>query len=331
MICHPTLSTYPELPQISSLDLGLYRLYMPDKQEFTDFNRWLWSTNNDLDKIWTDPIQLIQGVYISPIKPSLISQVKSEISIAGKSSNVESYYVLNEYERVSCGHISIPEHYGNFIDFDISCNIYLPYIGFRNLNISMFVGGDIYLDYYFNYLDGTCVAFVRAKRDTFNSIIEIFEGNIYSQLTLTSLSNLTLKSTMLNSTFSAVQAIANPLTAGAAALSTNPVGAAIATASALGSAAANVMTAKTDINSQGNIYANPAFLSVQIPFITFIRPIQAVSAGFKKDKGYVSNIYTQLKSLSGYTEILYINLSDIDCTQDERDRLYNILLSGFYI
>lgn len=296
------------------LNLGVYTLYNPSATEFKIFNNWLWG-NNSLDRLWTDPISLIVGVYLSPIKPSNLSPTSSDIYIGGKKTDGEAKIVTNEYETIYCGSIVLNEYFGNFLDYQTECVIYLPYIGFRSINVNSFMSGSIHLYYIIDLLDGTCVAFVKAKRERFESIILSAVGNIYYRISLTAENNMQI----INSIISAGLNVASP--------SKNPIG----QASSLASSAMNIVNAQSEIDAIGNLSVNSGFLSVQTPYVMLMRPIQSMSAGFQKDKGYTSNIYSKLGNLHGYTEIEYINLSDIDCTQDERDRLMSILKSGFYI
>lgn len=258
---------------------------------------------------------MIVGVYLSPIQPSEISATASDIYIGGKKADSESKKVLNEYETISCGSVHLKEYFGNFLDYQTECIIYLPYIGYRTLNVNSFMTGEIYLYYIVDLLDGTCVAFVKAKRDRFESIILSAVGNVYYRIALTAENNLQI----INSIVSAGLNVASP--------TKNPVN----KFSDIASSALNIVNAQSEIDSIGNLSVNSGFLSIQTPFLIIMRPIQSMSAGFQKDKGYTSNIYSKLGNLRGYTEVEYINLSDIDCTQEERDRLYSILTSGFYI
>lgn len=279
------------------------------------FSEWLWS-DNIFEHLWIDPLSLIIGLYMCPILPSNLGD-NIEIKVGGKGSNVQAMPVLSEYQYFSFGTLNVSEFYGNFLDYQTTVLIYLPYIGYRDINIQEFMDGIIYLDYLISFATGMCVAFIRSKKDTLNSVIYQYAGSIYSELPLTSQNSAQLKSTIINSI----------LTTGSSVASGNP----LATASALASSATNVLTSQRNFDRSGNLSINAGYLSVQKAYLIFIRPKISLASTFTKENGYMSNISLKLNDIKGFTKIRYIDLSGITCTDEERERLFEMLKAGIYL
>lgn len=295
-------------------DTGIYTIYMPNSTQLRLFSEWLWSTDL-LNNLFTDPLSTIVGLYMCPILPDNV--VNSDIKIAGKDTGVNAAKVLNQYQYVSFGSINIKNFYGNFLDYSIKATIYLPYVGYRELNIDEFTGGVIYLDYLIDFATGTCVAFLRSENGNLKSVVEQFTGSIYSEISLTAQDARGLQSALINSAISLSSGI----------ISHNPA----VSVAGLSSSVLNAVSTNKSISHSGSLTINSGYLSVQKPYITFFRPTPSLSQGMKKDIGYMSNIYSKLGDLKGFTKVLYIDLSGITCTDEERERLLEMLRDGVYL
>ena len=72
-------------------------------------------------------------------------------------------------------------------------------------------------------------------------------------------------------------------------------------------------------------------LSVQRPYIFFDTPQLREPTNYRRLHGYVSNTYQRLGDCRGYTEVKYIDLSNIDLTDVEKQELDSILKAGILI
>ncbi|MCM1265075.1 MAG: hypothetical protein NC200_02655 [Candidatus Gastranaerophilales bacterium] len=304
----------PSAPTLSVCQTGLYTVFVPSVESVKAFSNWLWSTDI-LDKLFIDPLSLIVGMYMSPIRPTNISAV-TDIKIGGRNSNVKSSYVLNEYYLFNFGTLNLSEYFGNFLDYQGTGIIYLPYIGYKQIDLNDFLSGTINVQYWINFATGICIAFLVANRGNVNAVVYQYEGNIFNEIPLTSQNAATFQSSILNSMMIAGVGIAS--------------GNALTTTQGLVSSATNILNTNKNFERSGNLGKNGGYLSVQQCYILLQRPVQSISAGMRKDIGYVSNIYSELSNLKGYTKVLYIDLSGISCTDDERQRLMQMLKEGVY-
>ena len=82
------------------------------------------------------------------------------------------------------------------------------------------------------------------------------------------------------------------------------------------------------VQRNGSFTSGSSGLGVQFPYLVISRPDQSVPEQYGRHYGYPSNIYAQLSTLSGYTEIGSIHLSGIICTGEERNELERLLKGG---
>lgn len=264
------------------------------------------------DNLWTDPLSVVVGLYISPCTPSQQTS-NVEIKLAGKHSGAYAGKVIANYDYIDMGFLNLSEFYGNFMDYKTQMSIYIPFVGVKPIDINCFMGGRIHLRYLVDYATGTAVAYVSSARGSLNGIIYQFECNIYSEIPLTYQSANALKQSLLN--------------AGIGVVTGNPAKA----AQGIASSATNALFSSIPIETSGRLTTNAGFISSRQPYLIIQRPMPSNAAGFKSDRGYMSNVTARLGDLNGYTEVYYCNLSGISCTEEERERLMNLLKTGVYL
>ena len=82
------------------------------------------------------------------------------------------------------------------------------------------------------------------------------------------------------------------------------------------------------ISRNGSFTDGSAALGVQHPYVILSRPSQSVPKEYGNHYGYPSNIYANLRTLKGYTEIGEIHLDNILATDEEISELDSILKGG---
>lgn len=312
-----TSTPLPDLPSISALTSGVLTLYIMNSETLRLVMEWFWSTSL-LDSIRYDPLGLICGVYISPITPTVYNQ--KLFRIGGKHNTddpIYSDYTLSQYEKIDMGEIKLVEYYGSFIDYDNKIILFLPYLGFNTISISDFMNKSIKLTAYVDWLTGDILYIVSSKSGSREFICESYNGNIYSEIPITSARSTALQSNNLSSMIN-----------GAGVPFKSPVG---SVASLASSAIINASTSTTEYNRSGKISGNMGLLNYQKAFIMIERKVPSISQGLVNDIGFRSDLSEALKRFKGYTKVRAINLSSIPCTASERDELMELLTSGVYL
>lgn len=152
----------------SVLRTGLYTIWTPTNQQLAKFADYLYSDTmmGTMKQIY-ETVASIGG----KVTDYLFTAFHLPVSVNSKSTGtinaigffktdslIESDYANAIGGVYDMGSITIDRVYGNALDYKCNLQIYLPYIGYVDLDPSLYVGKLINLKYYVSYLDGTCVA-----------------------------------------------------------------------------------------------------------------------------------------------------------------------------
>lgn len=93
-------------------------------------------------------------------------------------------------------------------------------------------------------------------------------------------------------------------------------------------AAASVMVSPPHVSRSGSFQEGTGSLTIQNPYLIISRPRMSMPANYGNLYGYPSNIYLNLGSLSGYTEVGSIHLDGIPATMEELSEIDDLLKGG---
>jgi hypothetical protein len=113
---------------------------------------------------------------------------KTDVVIGGIDTGVEGYAVETQFAKVDCGTAFINEYWGSYLDYSpyTKIEIYLPYIGIKELSPDNFMGKNVHVEYHVDLLTGAAVAFISDDSRT----LSVYPCNIASQIPLTGCCNL---------------------------------------------------------------------------------------------------------------------------------------------
>ena len=309
-------------PVASAVGAGLFTMFTPDLLTIQSLANYMWSTL-DVDvfkKIFANPIDVIMGLHIVPC--STIFAGNKEIKVGGIGTGISCSYTANQYASVNCGGITIPKKWGAYLDYSpyTKTEIWLPYIGFRELNIDDIQGKTIYLNYWIDVLSGSCNAELRTQCDDGNSaVLYSWSGHCAAQVPVTGADMRSAVTAALSIAASAVGLGSAIATGGA----TAPMAADL-----IASAAVNSMALKPTVRRSGSVSGSVGFLAQQTPYIVRSQPNIALPAEQNKLSGYPSFTTVTLGSLSGYNEVEHIHLEGVAATSEELDEIEAILKEG---
>ena len=97
---------------------GMVSVYNPTKTEVKNFSAWLWTANviENLKKILANPVDAIIGMHIMYATP--VTGSPENIVCGYLDSGVAAKVVTQQYIEVDCGHVTVPEYYGNALDYE---------------------------------------------------------------------------------------------------------------------------------------------------------------------------------------------------------------------
>lgn len=318
----PTGTTNPPdaaVPLGGGENTGFVQIYHPSRSVVASFSQWLWSTGFNLDnfkKLFQDPMSAIISLHMIYATPT--DAGTDSIKVGYIDSGVSSSYITDTVISIECGSLSIPEYYGNALDYDPHTEIliYLPFIGFKSLSANDVIGNEIKLVYNIDVITGVCIAMIYVDKDGSKAILYTFEGNCCVQVPITS-SNF---SSILSGVIGTIASIgATIATGGAAAPLAITAGAGLVTGSRVG------------IERSGSLGGNGGALAPKIPYIVIKRPVSKVAYDYNKYMGYPASSLVKLSRCTGFTRVRDVIIDDVKATSLEKNTLRSLLTSGIIL
>ena len=310
----------PDLPDISIANSGLITIYEPTLTNLQNLGAFLWSGLFDPDtfkKLFADPMQAMIGLAILPKVPS--SAGSKNIKFGNVDSGVNAAYFTTQYCKQDCGSVKINKQIGSFLDYDhTSISIFLPFIGFREIDARDVMGASISVVYNIDILNGSCAAFI--KHST-KGVIYAFNGSCITNVPLTAANYSGAIQNAVSCVASAAGVIAGAVSGAA------PV--TMASAASMLSAGANtIMNSKPQIQRSGNLGGSAGMLTAKKPFIIIERPNYSVPDFYQKYEGRMCNKTAKLGNCSGFTMVDAVHLEGINATTGEIAEMEALLKGG---
>ena len=310
------------LPTTSIIDTGMCSIYLPSKALLKDFSNYLWSADffDNVIKNYQSPLENIISLSIIPA----IAQPDDAryISIGNCTTNILCTITNEQYVSVQCGQINLKEHYGNFSDYspNTSIDIYLPYIGYRQIDIDDFMAGKIRVRYQCDILTGDCVAEIYSEGKGKSKLMYTFNGNISYNVPLSG-------ANYLQYYLSIVSGIGSVATGVAQGIGGNPLGGIGTAASGVG----QILTSKPAYGRSGSLGSAAGYLSYRRPFLVRKSPINTTAKNLAQESGYISNKGQKIGDYSGFTKCAAVVLDGITATKSELDEPETLLKEGVII
>ena len=310
------------LPTTSIIDTGMCSIYLPSKALLKDFSNYLWSSDffDNVIKNYQSPLENIISLSIIPAIAN--PDDARYISIGNCTTNILCTITNEQYVSVECGKIDLKEHYGNFSDYspNTSIDIYLPYIGYRQIDIDDFMAGKIRVRYQCDILTGDCVAEIYSEGKGKSKLMYTFNGNISYNVPLSG-------ANYLQYYLSIVSGIGSVATGVAQGIGGNPLGGIGAAASGVG----QILTSKPAYGRSGSLGSAAGYLSYRRPFLVRKSPINTTAKNLAQESGYISNKGQKIGDYSGFTKCAAVVLDGITATKNELEEIETLLKEGVII
>lgn len=310
----------PALPTLSASNIGFMSVYNPSASNLRALSQFLWSSAFDIDsfkKLFSDPMQCIIGLGIVPVRPTIGGS--KNVTFGDIDSGISMSYISSEFVEKDMGFVSIDKLYGSFMDYNqTSIQIYLPYIGFRQLQPDDIIGGSIGVVYHINVIDGGCTAYIRHSS---RGVLYQYSGSCIANIPL---SAINYSGAIQNAVTAAINggAVIAGIATGAAPVS------AMGAAGLVSNAANLAINSKPQVQRSGSVSGSAGLMGIQRPYIIIERANISVPADMEKFVGNTTNVTMSLNSCSGFTIIDHIRMQDFSCTNDEKTELESILHKG---
>ena len=306
----------PGLPSSAVLSSGFIAMYAPSTSNLQSLGAKLWSDDffDNFIKLWNDPMEAIISLGLVPFTPT--SSGSSNCVIGNYDTEISMPRVTAQYQTLSCGSVYIDEYWGSALDYSPYCEaeIFLPFCGMKKLDIDDVMGKTVSVDYNVDLLGGEAVCYVTVD----DVVLYDYRCNLQTSVPISATSYASLYSNI-------IKGVSGLAIGGAAGSATGAAAGAI-------TSAVNVITSKHSSMERGSeLSPNAGVLGLLTPYIILHRVVQSLPSGFNQFKGYPSNVTRTLSSCSGYTEVEYIHLDNINATEEEKNELLSILHEGIMI
>lgn len=342
----------PTTPLPFASNVGLVTVYHPTPTELYNFERWLWVTYQDaeIQKIWNNPFDGVISLFELYCTPT--DTGRRNIHSGFLDSGIESA-VISRYTEINCGTMSVPEYYGNYLDYSpyTRCYIYLPFIGVQELNADDIVGHAVNVTYRIDEYNGSCIAMITVSKVTevngeqksYSNIMYQFSGNCAVELPLSGGTQAQIKAGMMTANAyqqaSQVAALGQLLGGIGSILSTNPLGGLIgglsgaAATSAYGQAQAvsNMVSNKAIVAHSGSFGSSHGALGVKKPFITVVRPKQVRVPNYNELYGFPAHKQVIVGNCTGFLRCLEVHVISATATDEEKSIIESMMKSGVYV
>ena len=271
----------------------------------------------DILKVQDNPIQNIVSIKAFPFS---MSGTDGTIMIGNVDMGVNGEKLATNVKRIAVGSIKFNEYYHNFLDFSpfTSAQIFLPYIGFKQVDLNKVLGKTVNVEYIVDLLTGACRArlFVNGL-ETSKTLVAEYDGTMGIDIPLAASDRAQLDTQHLMS-------VASGFVGGAK-------NGAIGAAEGVITGIANALTDNYNSSATGGSPCVSSY-DTNTVFVIFDRPTISSESenGFAHTFGLMCNQFWSIGKLSGYTEISNIDLSGMMITEQEEQEIRNLLRTGFY-
>lgn len=330
----------PELPQLGISEIGFINVYNPSIQQLTGLADDLFpditlpqpsqlqgldavaeNLANTCDTIGKfaetfinqNLINYVIDCHIVPVRPTTANN--EGLKIGFKTFNYNPHKVLSDYVAFNCGILEIGEYYHNFLDYvGTRAKLYLPFVGFVNVNPEWFIGGRLQVLYHFNVIDGSCIAFIigtSSKSKLLDTVVATFGGNCCVHIPITGVNY----SSMISGVVSGASQIVSGISSG--------------NLSNITSGALGILDAHPDLQQSNSYNAGMSYMCYRKPYLIIERPVADFSQNYPHEKGLPLNATYQLNALSGFTQCEDINFNvNFTCTEEEKNMIKDALRKG---
>lgn len=333
----------PDNPQLSPVGGG-NNLYCMTEPEMEQTFKFLWDGHNkDILGVTISEANIVDSLcncFYLPFDINLHDSghcVQATVEAGGYASDISSVMVVGGYDkRFDFGDIDIDEYYGSYLDYApyTSIGIYLPYIGFKNLDVSKCMGKKINVTYGVDFAQGIATAYIAYYQDGNKQVFAEYSGQMGIPIKVTGKNTTAVENAVKDAAFAvggfalaAISVLAAPATGGASLIGT--AGAVGAGVNAIGSTI-NATTIQPDTVSIGNAGAENWLISPQGCYIFIQRPRTATPENFKTTNGWATRYTGTVSEFTGYLECSTV-INTVSATAEEKNQITNLLKQGVYI
>ena len=318
----------PTVPAVSAWS-KFFTCYKLTKAQLDSLSDFCWSTDlwDTMKKFYTSPSDAILGLMFVPFSAG--TSGTKEVYFGNIPTGVTGGVVSAQFQMKDMGSIKIPEATKSYLDYSpyTRYQIYLPFIGVRDLDADDIVGKNLGVTYCNDMLSGACVAHITVN----GSIRYSFAGQCGIMVPVTSQN---LGQSVMSAATAGASIGVGVMTAGAsvAAGAATGMAAGLSNASgAVGGLASMTAASKPSVSHGGAIGSGGGWLGPGKPFLITSYPNICRAHQQQELEGYPTFRGSMVSSFSGYAQFEAIKLKATKATQEEQEEIIKLLKGGVFI
>ena len=335
----------PRFP-ISVAQTGFITMYSPTASQLKELASFMWSKSflDVLLKLQQNPYDAI--ISIKNICCDIETGAGKHVILGNVDTQLSFPEITSQFQQIDCGSLNITRYFGNFLDFNpyTSIKIFLPFIGYRELDVDDVMNSTLHLYYNVDILTGSCVAILQVTKQIgntyLNSVLYQFDGMIANEIPVTAADFSNVVSAIIRGAATTAAAIGitaasggTGAVAGGALLGSATAGEmATATSTFMAvNSAIDTVTSKVNVQHGGSLSGSMGAIATKTPYIIITRVIDKNPSNYAKLHGVPSNAYKKLSSLKGFTKMQDIQIKSTIGSVDETEEIKQLLTGGVVI
>lgn len=281
------------------------------KDRLQQLGRFLWGSNifDNFSLICNNPIENIISCKSIPLSLDGSTQ---KIILGNVDTGVNGDKVSNNFAKQNIGSITITEKYNNFLDYAPYTNviIYLPYVGFKELDTNLVMGKTLSISYTVDIITGGCLCQIKSN----NVKLYEFNGNLGIDIPITASNRAQVEAGYISSGIG--------------------IASSVASGNIVGAVTSLINSAESQYHYASTSSPNPMCVAStnRTCYVIIDRPTYQTLKSFNHTRGKKCYLTKTINTLMGYTICdEHIDLSGISATDSEKEELIKILSSGFFV
>ena len=281
------------------------------KERLQQLGRFLWGSNifDNFSLICNNPIENIISCKSIPLS---LNGTTQKIILGNVDTGVNGDKVSNNFTKQNIGSIPITEKYKNFLDYAPYTNviIYLPYVGFKELDTNLVMGKTLSISYTVDIITGGCLCQIKSN----NVKLYEFNGNMGIDIPITASNRAQVEAGYISSGIG--------------------IASSAASGNIVGAVTSLINSAESQYHYASTSSPNPMCVAStnRTCYVIIDRPTYQTLKSFNHTRGKKCYLTKTINTLKGYTICdEHIDLSGIRATDGEKEELIKILSSGFFV
>ena len=281
------------------------------KDRLQQLGRFLWGSNifDNFSLICNNPIENIISCKSIPLS---LNGTTQKIILGNVDTGVNGDKISNNFTKQNIGSISITEKYHSFLDYAPYTNviIYLPYVGFKELDTNLVMGKTLSISYTVDIITGGCLCQIKSN----NVKLYEFNGNMGIDIPITASNRAQVEAGYISSGIG--------------------IASSVASGNIVGAATSLINSAESQYHYASTSSPNPMCVAStnRTCYVIIDRPTYQTLKSFNHTRGKKCYLTKTINTLKGYTICdEHIDLSGIRATDSEKEELIKILSSGFFV